>query len=63
MKYRVDVAQHGCVYVEAENAEVAKEIANHQLTDHVWWYSDWEATDVFVDDSALPSMYRKAVDY
>jgi hypothetical protein len=43
--------------VEAENENDAMDIANHQLTDTVNWSEDWEATDVFEDDSACENLY------
>lgn len=57
MKYRVLVAQHGCVYVDANSEAEAVDIANHQMTDSVWWLDDWEAVGVEKDDSALNEMY------
>ena len=57
MKYCVTIERTGCIFVEAENESAAIDIANHQTTDTVSWSEDWEATDVYEDDSACASMY------
>lgn len=58
-KYCVTIARTGCVFVKAESPEEAMDIAGHQTTDTVSWSEDWEPTEVFEDDSALPSSYVK----
>ena len=63
MKYCVTVARTGLVYVEAQSAEEAAEIAERQLTDNVWWLDDFQATSVQEDDAALHSMYVTAPAY
>ena len=45
MKYCVTIVRTGCVFVEAETAAEAVDIANHQTTDTVNWSEDWNATD------------------
>lgn len=56
-KYCVIIERTGCIFVEAENENDAMDIADHQLTDTVNWSEDWEATDVFEDDSACENLY------
>lgn len=56
-KYCVTITKTGCIFVEAENAEEAMDIANHQTTDTVNWSDDWEATDAIEDNSALDYAY------
>ena len=50
MKYCVTIVRTGCIFVEAETAEEAMNIADHQKTDTVNWSDDWEATDATPDD-------------
>jgi hypothetical protein len=50
MKYCVTIVRTGCIFVEAETAEEAMDIADHQKTDTVNWSDDWEATDATQDD-------------
>ena len=57
MKYCVTVVRTGCVFVQADNVAEAVDIANHQLTDTVYWSDDWEATDVCEDNSVLDNYY------
>ena len=45
MKYCVTIVRTGCVFVEAETAAEAMDIANYQTTDTVNWSEDWNATD------------------
>lgn len=56
-KYRVDITRYGCIFVEASSEEEAWEIADHQTTDTVQWYEDWEPIDVNEDESAVESAY------
>lgn len=63
MKYRVVVAQHGCVYVDANSEDEAVDIANHQMTDSVWWFDDWKAVGVEKDDSAIDNLYISKKEY
>ena len=59
MKYCVTVVRTGCVFVEAENAARAMDIANHQPTDAISWSDDWVATDCMKDDTANECEYVK----
>lgn len=63
-KYCVTVVRTGCVFVEAETEEQAKDIAYHQTTDTVNWSEDWTPADAYEDDSAVDSLYisEKAFD-
>ena len=50
-KYCVTITRTGCLFVEAESEAAAMDLADHQTTDTVSWYDDWEPTDAFEDDS------------
>lgn len=50
-KYCVVIQRNGCVYVEANSPEDAKDIADHQATDTVIWDEDWSPVDVVEDDT------------
>lgn len=56
-KYIVTIVRTGCVFVEADNMDDAMDIANHQLTDTIYWSDDWEASDAAEDDSEPDYMY------
>ena len=50
MKYCVTIVRTGFLFVEAQNAEEAMDIADHQETKTVNWSDDWDATDAVQDD-------------
>ena len=56
-KYCVTLTRYGCLYVEADSEEEARDIADHQTTDTVNWSDDWGPTDVEEDDSAPQEEY------
>ncbi|MBQ7818569.1 MAG: hypothetical protein IJ341_02610 [Bacteroidales bacterium] len=60
MKFCVTVTRTGCVFVKANSASEAMDIANHQTTDTVNWSDDWEATDCIEDDTAINYITEKA---
>ena len=47
----VTVAVTGCMFVEAESEDKAREIADRQTADTVSWSDDWQITDVEPADS------------
>lgn len=49
--YCVTVARYGCIYIKAENEAAAMDIANHQRTDDITWFDDWDATNAKEDDT------------
>lgn len=55
MKYCVTIVRYGCLFVEAESAEEAMDIADHQTTDTVNWSDDWTPTDAEEYDSEYES--------
>ncbi|MDD6484004.1 MAG: hypothetical protein PUF72_05455 [Clostridiales bacterium] len=59
MKFLVTITRTGYLFVEAETEAEAMDIANHQLTDKVYWDDDWNATDCQADDTEPDCMYIK----
>lgn len=56
-RYCVTIVRTGCVFVEAESPEDARDIAGHQTTDTVNWSEDWSVTDIEEDDSEPDGCY------
>lgn len=45
MIYEVTVSRFGFVFVSAESAAAAMELADHLTTEHISWSDDWMPTD------------------
>lgn len=60
MKYCVTITRQGFLYVEADSAAEAMEIADHQATDTVIWLDCWSPTDAEEDDSGYSYITEKA---
>lgn len=43
--YEVTIVRTGVVFVRANSAAAAMDLANHLTTDHVNWSDDWNPTD------------------
>lgn len=44
-KYCVTIVHYGCLFIEADSPEQAKDIADRQTTDTVSWNEDWTPID------------------